>query len=172
MIKTVVWIVIVLAALITTLGFAAGHKSAGVPAPVAKNGILPPCPNKPNCVSTEVQHDSAAYIPPIAITKADVLNDDSNHDSNHGSSNAQKHLLATAQAQLESLGGRVTGVDGNTIKAEFQSRLFRFIDDVLLQIDAKENVYRIRSSSRVGHSDAGANRKRVEAIRQLVNKSN
>ena len=44
MIKTVVWIVIVLAALITTLGFAAGHKSAGVPAPVAKTEYCHPVP--------------------------------------------------------------------------------------------------------------------------------
>ena len=160
MIKTVVWIVIILAALITALGFAAGRKSAGMPAPTSKDALLPPCPDTPNCVSTEMPTSHASYIAPIAIAKADV------------SSNGEKHLLDTAQAKIESLGGRVTSITNNTINAEFKSRLFRFVDDVLVQVDEKENVYRIRSSSRVGHSDLGVNRKRVEAIRQLIDRSN
>ncbi len=40
----------------------------------------------------------------------------------------------------------------------------RFVDDVELYCDGK--VIRVRSSSRLGYSDLGVNRKRVEAIRK------
>jgi uncharacterized protein (DUF1499 family) len=48
---------------------------------------------------------------------------------------------------------------------EFRSRLFDFSDDVEIFIDAAEQVIHIRSASRTGYWDFGANRKRVEKIR-------
>jgi uncharacterized protein (DUF1499 family) len=62
---------------------------------------------------------------------------------------------------------------GNTIAAQkdeyihtvFTSRLLRFKDDVEFYIDATAGQVHFRSSSRVGHSDLGANRKRYQTFR-------
>jgi uncharacterized protein (DUF1499 family) len=42
----------------------------------------------------------------------------------------------------------------------------RFVDDVEFLLDEGKSVIHVRSASRVGHSDLGVNRKRIEAIRQ------
>jgi len=160
MIKTAFWTVIVLVAVISTVGFLAARKSAGLEAPTTTDGVMPRCADKPNCVSSEMPSDHASYTDPIAVpVKTDgAATDDSDNRS-----------LSLAQTHIESLGGRVTNISNNTMTAEFRSPLFGFVDDFLLQLDTGENVYRIRSSSRVGYSDLGANRKRVEALRQRIN---
>ncbi|MFK7778444.1 MAG: DUF1499 domain-containing protein, partial [Gimesia sp.] len=56
--------------------------------------------------------------------------------------------------------------------AEFRSLCFRFVDDVEFLIDSGQNMIQVRSASRVGHSDFGANRKRIESIRRLYLNSN
>jgi len=50
---------------------------------------------------------------------------------------------------------------------EFTSFLFRFVDDLEILVDATESRLEVRSASRVGRSDFGVNRKRVEKMRQL-----
>ena len=52
-----------------------------------------------------------------------------------------------------------------TMRAEFRTRLFRFVDDVLFEIDEAKKTIEFRSASRVGRGDLGVNRKRLEAIR-------
>ena len=52
------------------------------------------------------------------------------------------------------------------VHAEAQSRWFRFIDDVEFLIDPAAGLIHVRSASRVGYSDRGVNRQRVERIRQ------
>jgi uncharacterized protein (DUF1499 family) len=49
-----------------------------------------------------------------------------------------------------------------------RSRLFGFIDDLELQLDPKTGVIAIRSASRIGYFDLGANRRRVEALRKQL----
>jgi uncharacterized protein (DUF1499 family) len=48
---------------------------------------------------------------------------------------------------------------------EFTTLIFRFVDDVEIIIDDSEKVIHLRSASRVGHSDLGANRRRIEQIK-------
>jgi len=48
---------------------------------------------------------------------------------------------------------------------EFRSRVFGFVDDVEFLFDATARLIHVRSASRVGHSDLGVNRARVEKIR-------
>ena len=57
-------------------------------------------------------------------------------------------------------------MDDRTLTAEYRSLIFRFIDDVDFLLDEKEGVIHFRSASRVGYSDLGANRKRMERIRK------
>jgi uncharacterized protein (DUF1499 family) len=56
--------------------------------------------------------------------------------------------------------------ENNYIHAEFTSLIFRFVDDVEFYFEDPAPVIHIRSASRVGYSDLGANRKRIEKIRQ------
>lgn len=50
------------------------------------------------------------------------------------------------------------------LKAESKSFLFRFVDDVEVVVDAESRTFRFRSASRIGKSDLGVNRKRMERI--------
>jgi uncharacterized protein (DUF1499 family) len=43
--------------------------------------------------------------------------------------------------------------------------IFRFVDDVEFYIDERANLIHFRSASRLGYSDMGVNRKRMETIR-------
>ena len=52
------------------------------------------------------------------------------------------------------------------IDAEAKSLIFRFVDDVEFYVDRDAKVIHFRSASRVGHSDLGVNRKRMEQLRQ------
>jgi uncharacterized protein (DUF1499 family) len=51
---------------------------------------------------------------------------------------------------------------------EFRSRFFRFIDDVEFLFVRQTQVVHVRSASRLGYSDFGVNRKRIEKIRLLM----
>jgi len=59
----------------------------------------------------------------------------------------------------------------NLIEAEFISKIFRFVDDVDFHLDETEKVIHVRSASRVGFSDLGTNRRRIEKIRKLFNEN-
>ena len=52
---------------------------------------------------------------------------------------------------------------------EFTSLLFRFVDDVEFLADDETRLVHFRSASRVGHSDLGANRKRMTKILKGLN---
>lgn len=80
--------------------------------------------------------------------------------------------LAQAKARLRqavlAAGDATFVVEGDTYwHLEFRSRLFRFVDDVEFLFDLERKVIHVRSASRVGYSDLGVNRKRVERIRTL-----
>ena len=53
----------------------------------------------------------------------------------------------------------------NYLHAEFASAIWRFVDDVEFSFDDHAKLIHVRSASRLGYSDFGVNRKRVEAIR-------
>ena len=64
-------------------------------------------------------------------------------------------------------GGTITSDSDSYISATYMSKIFKFVDDVKIR-KASDNLWHIRSSSRVGYSDMGVNRKRVEAIRAAL----
>jgi uncharacterized protein (DUF1499 family) len=111
-------------------------------------GALAPCPAKPNCVCSEFPKDAAHYIEPIDY-----------------SDTGAERAWADIQRAIEELGGEVTFVDGEYLAATFSSSIFGFVDDVECRLDAPRKRIQIRSASRVGYSDLGVNRKRVEAIK-------
>jgi len=61
---------------------------------------------------------------------------------------------------------KVVRVERDYIHAEFTSALFRFVDDVEFYLDEAAKTVHMRSASRIGYSDLGVNRKRMETIRE------
>ncbi len=53
----------------------------------------------------------------------------------------------------------------NYIHTLSRSRIFKFVDDVEFYFPPNESVIHLRSASRVGQSDLGVNRRRLEQIR-------
>lgn len=112
-------------------------------------GVLRPCPTSPNCVCSEAHTtDGEHEIAPLSIA-GDPTEE-----------------MARLQQQLMSWRG-ATLIDSSAtyLRYEFVTPLVRYVDDVEFRLDAGAGVIHVRSASRVGHSDLGANRKRVEAIR-------
>ena len=63
---------------------------------------------------------------------------------------------------------RVVSTEEHYLHAEFRSLLFRFVDDLEMLWRAEDGVFDVRSASRVGTSDLGVNRRRVETLRRLL----
>lgn len=110
---------------------------------------LPPCPDSPNCVSSEDSREGHQVAPLVAGVDAD---------------SARENLLAVLTAQprvaWQSESDRV-------IRAQFTSALFRFVDDVQFVI-GDDGTVQVRSASRIGYWDLGANRRRVEDLRDAL----
>ena len=111
------------------------------------NGRLASCPSSPNCVSTQAE-DRDHWIAPIPVT-SEVL--------------PPIEVLADIARSLP----RTTIVEQSNhyLRVEFRSRLFRFCDDVEFYLEEESDRIHFRSASRVGHSDMGVNRNRMEMIR-------
>jgi uncharacterized protein (DUF1499 family) len=82
-------------------------------------------------------------------------------------------LLEELAATCRDLGWREVRVDRDamTVRAEVVSALFGFVDDVeirLLDADAVALEARVRSASRVGRGDLGANARHVMDLRAAV----
>ena len=115
-----------------------------------ENGQLTECPTTPNCVHSQAT-DKEHFIEPILITGPPL--------------EAKKHILNILK-ELKS--SEVKVVEDNYIRAEFTSSVFRFVDDVEFYFpdtESKEGIIHVRSASRIGYSDFGVNRKRIEHIR-------
>jgi uncharacterized protein (DUF1499 family) len=54
------------------------------------------------------------------------------------------------------------------LHVEIVSRIMGFVDDLEAVPDAAAGVIQVRSASRVGRSDFGVNRERVEALRAAM----
>lgn len=111
------------------------------------DGQLRPCPGSPNCVSSE-RPGSPAYVAPLQI--------DGGPDQ----------AWERAREVVQSMGGEVREQGGGYLWATFRTPVFRFVDDLELRLAPEKDRIHIRSASRVGHSDLGANRERVERLRE------
>ena len=116
-----------------------------------QNGQLRPCPATPNCVCSEHQVESA-YVEPLTYTTT------------------AEQAWAKIKQMISDTGGAVIEEEADYLRAVYETPLLRYVDDVELRHDKKNQQIHIRSASRVGTSDMGANRKRVEKIRMMFNK--
>lgn len=111
------------------------------------DGKLAPCPSSPNCVSSQ-SSDDAHRIAPLTYSGR--------------ATDAMKKLTAIVQTFPRT---SVITVSDSYLHAEFTSALFRFVDDVEFLVDNTAKVIHVRSASRMGYSDLGVNRKRIEQVR-------
>jgi len=112
-----------------------------------EGGRLRPCPSSPNCVCSEYP-DGDAGIAPLAF-----------------SGNPRAAFDSLVAFLREEPRVELLTVESDYVHAVFRTRIFRFRDDVEFRLDENGGVIHVRSASRVGHSDLGANRERVDSIR-------
>lgn len=126
----------------------------GVPDTVGvRNGSLSPCPGTPNCVHTGMRHpDGTRGI----YLQGRLLRD---------------QIMPSLVEVVESM-PRTTVVEQTDqyIHAEVRSRIFRFIDDLELYVSPDRELI-VRSASRVGQGDMGANAERVADLRSRLSEA-
>ncbi|MEA5532846.1 DUF1499 domain-containing protein [Crocosphaera sp. XPORK-15E] len=114
-----------------------------------KDGKLTACPGTPNCVNSQ-SSDAQSKIAPLPNMAISEL----------------KKIVENME--------RTTIIEetDNYLYAEFKTPLMGFVDDVEFYLNSNENVIHVRSASRLGKSDLGLNRKRVEEIRAKIQSKN
>jgi len=65
-------------------------------------------------------------------------------------------------------GTQIVGQEANYLHATFKTTLLGYTDDLELLLDESTGILNVRSASRIGKSDLGANRKRIEALRAMA----
>ena len=65
-------------------------------------------------------------------------------------------------------GVRIVEATDTYLRAECETRVLRFVDDLELLLDAPAGVVHVRSASRLGRKDFGVNRARIESLRTTV----
>ncbi len=131
---------------LASLGLSCASRRA--PALGVSAGRLLPCPDSPNCVCSQDDPASPSWIEPLELRG----------DAGDELERLAKLLEATPRASIVERGE-------GYLRAEFTTALLRFVDDVEFLVEAPAGVIHVRSASRVGHSDLGANRKRIEELR-------
>lgn len=113
---------------------------------VSSSGLAA-CPSSPNCVSSDAQ-DSAHRVPPFQLGEAPAS------------------AWQAAREQVSRLPRtRIVNETADYLHAECRSAVFGFVDDLELHLRPGEGVIAVRSAARLGYSDFGVNRRRVELLR-------
>lgn len=112
------------------------------------NGKIDEVTGKPNCVSS-LSDNPKFQIDPIAYEVA------------------EREVWGQLITAVESIPKtQVITNEPPYLYAETFSKIFGFVDDLEILQDEEKKVFHVRSASRVGSSDMGANRKRVELLRK------
>ena len=112
--------------------------------------MMSPCPKTPNCVSS-LDSDRRHFVEPFYFT---------------GSTKDAMEKVVNIISDFKR--ARVVSVNENFIQAEFTSLFFRFVDDAEFFFDERKKIIHVKSASRIGYSDLGVNRRRIENIRNRL----
>jgi uncharacterized protein (DUF1499 family) len=113
------------------------------------DGKFAPVPTSPNCVCSQApSSDAEHYIAPFPLT------------------GSPRDAIESLKAIVQSM-DRTTIVESTDsyLYAEFTTKLMGYVDDVEFYADGASETIQVRSASRLGQSDLGLNRQRIEAIR-------
>lgn len=111
---------------------------------------IAPCPDTPNCVSSDAA-EPAQHVPPFTIVLP-----------------AREAWRLAGEAVKEIPRTEITEVTDSYMHAECRSMIFRFVDDLELELRPGDGMIAVRSASRTGRSDFGVNRRRVERLREIL----
>ncbi|MBD2127536.1 DUF1499 domain-containing protein [Microcoleus sp. FACHB-1] len=117
---------------------------------IQASGQLAACPSSPNCVNSQSQ-DAVHKIEPLTFDSTPTQ--------------AMADLKKVIQNQERTT---IITETENYLYAEFKSKLMGYVDDVEFLLDSSAKVIHVRSASRLGQSDLGVNRKRIETIRAAL----
>ena len=118
------------------------------------DGRLGDCPSSPNCVcSDESRHAKAIEALQLAVETSEAW------------PLVEQAVRALARTQI-------VHNSADYIHAECSSSLLGFVDDLELHLRPEDGVIAVRSASRLGYSDFGVNRRRVETLRAALQKQN
>lgn len=113
-------------------------------------GTLQKCPPSPNCVCSEATDPDHA-IEPIRVV------------------GPPEEAFKKARDVIRGWNRcSIVRFDSDFLHAECKSAVFRFVDDLELELKPDRHEIAVRSASRVGHSDFGVNRRRVERLREAL----
>ena len=133
-----------------TMGLAMGLAACQSSQQANGTATLMPCPATPNCVCSD--DDSARHsIEPLQATESVA--------------SAWDALLKYLQQQTQV---SFTSQRDDYVAVEFRTRWLRFVDDVEFQARPNEGTIAMRSASRLGISDLGTNRRRLEQLRAAL----
>lgn len=126
-------------------------RSKAASPPGLVDGFLAGCSAQPNCLCSEkitrVSHHMAAWSLPQQPVQDSVA-----------------QLIGV----VEAAGGEMVTVQDDYLAAIFTSSFFGFVDDLEFRLDAQEQKVFFRAASRVGRSDFGVNRKRIEHLKSAL----
>jgi|TARA_B110000971_G_scaffold133706_1_gene136832 uncharacterized protein (DUF1499 family) len=114
------------------------------------DGALALCPDTPNCVSSDAKdakHQVQNYT--LALKSDDAWQA------------VRKLVLKLART-------KIVNESDSYLHAECRSAIFGFVDDFELYLHPGDEFISIRSAARLGFSDLGVNRKRVEQLRLIL----
>ncbi len=114
----------------------------------AKNVRLKPPPSSPNAVSSQAL-DASHAIAPLSHSRSPAR--------------AMEALVSIIESTPRT---RIISRTSDYLYAEYQSALMGFVDDVEFWFEPNAKVIQLRSASRLGYSDFGVNRARIEDIRR------
>jgi uncharacterized protein (DUF1499 family) len=154
-------IIIILIVIATVLAGQLGMLKGTTPSDLGvQEGKLKPPAMTPNSVTSQAKlypdHPQLEYA---EIDPLPIIDDAST-------------TLARIRGIIEAMNGaEIITSDEHYLYVQFTTRIMKFVDDAEFWFDPVANVIQIRSASRLGKSDLGVNRKRIETIRQQLTSS-
>lgn len=119
-----------------------------VPELGVQNNRLLPCPKSPNCVASHPETPDGQKVAPIFYTVKPSI----------AYGRLEKLLVGHEDAII------VQREQDYYLRADFRTPVLGFIDDVEFFFQVP-GVIAVRSASRLGYSDLGVNRRRIEQLR-------
>ncbi len=149
--KMLLYIVLgIIVFMLLALFYLAFQSQIKAPPSLVKTKLLP-CPQTPNCVCSEYSHDVKHYIQAIDMPV---------------------NRLAILKKIIQEMGGKLNIDTEYYLSATFTSTIFSFVDDIEIRFDKANQKAHIRSASRVGYSDMGENRKRLNLLKHYYQQYN
>jgi uncharacterized protein (DUF1499 family) len=155
--KVLVGLIVISTAFVVYLAvLAASSRRSGWPIGLVDGRLRSAVVGKPNNVSS-LASDAEHRVEPLRV------------DGLGGSVVSAESAMDRVAAVLTAIAGtKIVERTPTYLRAESTSTFFGFVDDFEALWDAENRVIQVRAGSRVGHSDLGVNRARIERIRKAL----